>query len=199
MDGCRHCTPCALERIESALSRLEIGMATAKEQIDQLSTKVDGLSSVTADVAQDFQAFKAAMEAERENLTPDGQAALDAANAKIEAARAQLADLDVAVGDADGSDAPAEEPESPSGDIGGGPGAGDDPEDTEEPAGGETGGEDGNGGGEPVDDAGLGGTTPGTEPNPETGQQDQDEAPPAGEGTVVSPDAPVDGDVRPTA
>lgn len=113
MNDCRHCTPCALERIEGALLRLENAMATAKEQIEQLSTKVDGISAVTADIAGDFRAFKAAMEAERENLTADGQAALDAANAKLDAAVTSLADLDVAVGDADGSDVvvpPADEP-----------------------------------------------------------------------------------------
>jgi len=81
-------------------------MATAKQQIDALSTKVDGLSAVTADVAADFNAFKTAMEAERDNLSDEGQAALDAANAKLDAARAQLNDLDVAVGDADGSEVP---------------------------------------------------------------------------------------------
>ena len=70
------------------------------------STKVDGLSAVTADVAADFNAFKTAMEAERDNLSDEGQAALDAANAKLDAARAQLNDLDVAVGDADGSEVP---------------------------------------------------------------------------------------------
>jgi len=79
-------------------------MATAKEQIDQLSTKVDGLSTVTADVAADFAAFRDAVAADRENLSESGQAALDAANAKLDAAYSRLQDLDVSVGDADGSD-----------------------------------------------------------------------------------------------
>jgi hypothetical protein len=46
------------------------------------------------------------MEADRENLSDAGQAALDAANAKADSLRQQLTDLDVAVGDADGSDIP---------------------------------------------------------------------------------------------
>lgn len=79
-------------------------MAKASEQINELSTKVDGLSTVTSDIAADFGAFKAAMEAERENLTEDGQAALDAANAKLGDLQSRLGELDVAVGDADGSD-----------------------------------------------------------------------------------------------
>lgn len=82
-------------------------MATAKEQIDQLSTKVDGLSAITTDVAADFAAFRDAVAADRENLSESAQAALDVANAKLDAAQARLSDLDVAVGDADGSDVPA--------------------------------------------------------------------------------------------
>lgn len=110
MDGCRHCIPCSLERVEAALSRLETAMATGAEQISQLSAKVDTLSSVTTDIAADFAAFKTAMEAERENLTAAGQAALDEANAKLGQVSGKLADLDVAIGDADGSDTPPAEP-----------------------------------------------------------------------------------------
>jgi uncharacterized coiled-coil protein SlyX len=74
------------------LTSLEERVATAAEQITALSAKVD-------DIAADFTALVTALNAERENLTEAGQAALDAANAKLEA-------LDVAVGDADGSDTP---------------------------------------------------------------------------------------------
>jgi len=81
-----------LERITT----LEVLMATAAEQIDALSAKVD-------DIAADFTALVAALAAERENLTAAGQAALDSAVAKVAA-------LDVAVGDADGSDTPPVEP-----------------------------------------------------------------------------------------
>ncbi len=70
--------------------RQEKLMATAAEQINTLSAKVD-------DIAADFRAFRDAMTAERENLTESGQAALDAANAKLDA-------FDTEVGDADGSD-----------------------------------------------------------------------------------------------
>jgi uncharacterized coiled-coil protein SlyX len=85
-----------LEPITTRLDALEALMATAAEQITALSAKVD-------DIAADFAAFAAAMTAERENLTEAGQAALDAATAKLDA-------LDVAVGDADGSDTPPVEP-----------------------------------------------------------------------------------------
>lgn len=100
----------AIGRIESKIDTLGALMATAAEQINTLSTKVDGLSAVVADVHADFTALLNAMNAERENLTADGQAALDAANAKLDATAQQLADLDVAVGDGDGSDTPPVEP-----------------------------------------------------------------------------------------
>ncbi|MFG1846758.1 hypothetical protein [Micromonospora carbonacea] len=80
--------------LHNQLNRMESAMATAAEQINNLSAKVD-------DIAADFRAFRDAMNAERENLTPDGQAALDAANAKLDA-------FDTEVGDADGSDTPTE-------------------------------------------------------------------------------------------
>ena len=90
------CTPspdlAAFTLILTKLTTLEELMATATEQITALSAKVD-------DIKADFDALIAAMNAERENLTPAGQAALDAANAKLDT-------LDVAVGDADGSDTP---------------------------------------------------------------------------------------------
>lgn len=88
--------------------RLERLMATAAEQINALTVKVDGITAVTTDIAADFAAFKSAIETERENLTPAGQAALDTANEKLDAARQRLNDLDTEVGDADGSDTPAE-------------------------------------------------------------------------------------------
>jgi uncharacterized coiled-coil protein SlyX len=92
------------------IPHLEAAMATAAEQINTLSTKVDGISAVVADVHADYSALVAAMQADRENLSASGQAALDAANAKLDDASAKLADLDVAVGDADGSDTPPAEP-----------------------------------------------------------------------------------------
>jgi hypothetical protein len=144
-------------------------MAKASQQIDELSTKIDNLGTVVTDVHSDFEALRAVMEAERENLTESGQAALDAANAKAEDLRSRLSNLDVAVGDADGSDIPTD-------------------------------------GGTPTD-----GSTP-VEPTPAPGTEGTvgvpaepsgEEAPPAGEGTVVSPDFTVDaGDesgARPTA
>ena len=81
-----------LTAITTRLDALEATVATAAEQINTLSAKVD-------DIASDFAALVAALAAERENLTEAGQAALDQATAKLDA-------LDVAVGDADGSDTP---------------------------------------------------------------------------------------------
>ncbi len=96
MCGCGHVQPIVvtvdLTPVIDRLNQLEVRMATAAEQIDALSAKVD-------DIAADFAALVTALNAERENLTEAGQAALDAANAKLTA-------LDVAVGDADGSDTP---------------------------------------------------------------------------------------------
>lgn len=92
------------------IRHLEAAMATAAEQINTLAGKVDGISAVVTDVHADFSALVAAMQADRENLSPTGQAALDAANTKLDEAGAKLADLDVAVGDADGSDTPPAEP-----------------------------------------------------------------------------------------
>lgn len=93
-----HCTPApdtataVLVLVLNKLTSLEASVATAAEQIDALSAKVD-------DIAADFSALVTALAAERENLTEAGQAALDVAVAKVDA-------LDAAVGDADGSDTP---------------------------------------------------------------------------------------------
>jgi hypothetical protein len=94
------------------INHLEELMANAAEQINTLSAKVDGISTVVTDVHADFSALVAALQADRENLSVTGQAALDAANAKLDEAAAKLGDLDVAVGDADGSDNPPVEPTS---------------------------------------------------------------------------------------
>jgi hypothetical protein len=115
MDGCRHCVPCALERIEASQQRMETMMATAAQQINELTTKVDGLGAVVGDISADFTALIAAVTAERENLTEAGQAALDAANESLANVRTRLTDLDVQVGDADGSDVPTGGGEEPGG------------------------------------------------------------------------------------
>lgn len=83
--------------LAAALTPLEEAMATEAEQLNALSVKVD-------DLIADVRAALAALEADRDNLGPDGQAALDSLTAK-------LAAFDAEVGDADGSDAP--EPETP--------------------------------------------------------------------------------------
>lgn len=67
-------------------------MATEAEQITALTTKVD-------DLVADVRAALAALEADRNNLGADGQAALDTLTAKVDA-------FDAEVGDADGSGTP---------------------------------------------------------------------------------------------
>lgn len=77
---------------------MEIGvqMATAAEQLNTLSGKVD-------DLVADVRAALEQLEADRENLSEAGQAALDTLVAKIDA-------FDAEIGDADGSDTPDPEP-----------------------------------------------------------------------------------------
>lgn len=81
--------------ILNRLDALEAVMATEAEQLNALSAKVDDLIS-------DVRAALATLAAERDNLGPDGQAAIDSLNAKVDA-------FDAEVGDADGSDTPAPE------------------------------------------------------------------------------------------
>jgi hypothetical protein len=85
-----------LTPITSRLAVLEDIMATAAEQLNTLTARVE-------DVHADFTALLETLNAERENLTPAGQAALDQASAALTA-------LDEAVGDADGSDTPPPPP-----------------------------------------------------------------------------------------
>jgi hypothetical protein len=79
-------------RAVRALPRLEIAMASAAEQLTELSAKVD-------DLVADVRALLAAAAGDRENLSTDGQAAFDSLAAKVDA-------FDAEVGDADGSDVP---------------------------------------------------------------------------------------------
>lgn len=100
-------------KLDDALALLDqLGeqMTTQAEAIQGLAVKVDGLTTLTTDILADFNALLTAMNTERENLTAAGQAALDAANASTDAAQAKLTELDVAVGDADGSDVPVPPP-----------------------------------------------------------------------------------------
>lgn len=75
------------------ITHLEKIMTSAKQQLEDLSTRFD-------DFTADVRTALATLTAERENLTADAQAALDTLNAKLAAADAE-------VGDADGSDTPA--------------------------------------------------------------------------------------------
>ena len=95
--------------ILNKLNALEALMATAAEQLALLNEKLTAQSTVITDIAADVQALLDAvtvLEAERENLTPAGQAALDQANASADAVTTALQGLDVQVGDQDGSDTP---------------------------------------------------------------------------------------------
>ncbi len=78
------------------ITNLEELMATAKQQLEDLSARFD-------DFTADVRAALATLTAERENLSADAQTALDTLNAKLEAA-------DTEVGDADGSDVPPVDP-----------------------------------------------------------------------------------------
>jgi hypothetical protein len=83
----------ALRRIiREEIHNLEVLMATEAEQIAALDAKV-------TDLIADVRAALAVLTADRDNLGPDGQAALDALTAKVDA-------FDAEVGDADGSDTP---------------------------------------------------------------------------------------------
>lgn len=82
---------------------------TQLQQGDLMVTQAEAINSIATritDILADFRAFRDAMLAERENLSADGQAALDAANATI-------TELDTEVGDADGSDTPPPPPPPP--------------------------------------------------------------------------------------
>lgn len=85
-----------LGEITALLIRLENGMATAREQLDTLNTKMD-------DVMADVRAFRDAAEADKAQLNPEAQEAFDRISAKVDA-------FDAEVGDADGSDTPAAPP-----------------------------------------------------------------------------------------
>ncbi|MEU8158027.1 hypothetical protein AB0B94_30610 [Micromonospora sp. NPDC048986] len=95
------------------VKRTETIMATTAEQITELGNKFDALGAVTTDILADFRAFRDAMLADLENPTEAEQAAIDEANAKLDAHIARLGELEVEVGDADGSDTPPVEPVEP--------------------------------------------------------------------------------------
>jgi hypothetical protein len=96
-DGCLHCVPCQLARLERAqlriertLSRMETAMANELEQLNTIKSKL-------ADVHTDV---KAKLEQVRAEVGPEGQAALDEISAALDS-------FDAEIGDADGSDTPA--------------------------------------------------------------------------------------------
>jgi uncharacterized coiled-coil protein SlyX len=113
--ACSCCQPstdpvlAAFTIILARLDALEATVATAAEQITVLNDKLTAQATVITDIAADVQALLdavAVLQAERENLTPAGQAALDQANASADAVTAALQSLDTEVGDQDGSDTP---------------------------------------------------------------------------------------------
>lgn len=76
--------------------KVEQHMSQETDAFDALNSKVD-------DLIADVRAALAALTAAEGNLTVEGQAAVDALNAKLDA-------FDAEVGDADGSDTPPAEP-----------------------------------------------------------------------------------------
>jgi hypothetical protein len=88
-----------LGEITALLIRLENHMATAREQLNTMSGKLD-------DIVADVRAFRDAAEADRQNLSPEAQEAFDSLSAKVDA-------FDAEVGDADGSDNPPTPPGGP--------------------------------------------------------------------------------------
>ncbi len=89
----------AIERIEYKINDLGVQMATAKQQLDELKTQ---LSDTTADVLAKLDQLTQQLG----QLDPEAQATLDEIKAGVQS-------LDEAVGDADGSDTPAEPVEDP--------------------------------------------------------------------------------------
>lgn len=85
-----------LGEITALLIRLENHMATAREQLDTLNGKLD-------DLVADFQAFRDASAADRQQFSPEAQEAFDRLSAKVDAFNSE-------VGDADGSDTAATPP-----------------------------------------------------------------------------------------
>lgn len=96
-----------LTSIDARFDRLEAIMADAAAEITILTGKFDALNAIVTDVRADFAALLAALSAERENLTPAGQAALDLANERAAAAAEVLSALDAEVGEHDGENPPA--------------------------------------------------------------------------------------------
>lgn len=132
MCGCHcHPSPSTLEAILSAVLRLEASMATTAERITELSGRFDTLSTNTSDLFNDFVAFRDRVQADlaqaiadRNVPTAEVEASLAEFDAKIEQHRARLGELDVEIGDADGSDTPVNPDQ---------PGEGEQPVDTGDP------------------------------------------------------------------
>lgn len=91
-----------LAQLEIVTSLKEMhAMANAADEINQLGGKFDALAAVVTTIHADFETLLAAMEADRDNLSDAGQAALDTANTKADALAQQLQALDVEVEGAD--------------------------------------------------------------------------------------------------
>lgn len=99
-----------LEDIAARITRMENLLTTQAEAIAALTARFEGVAGIAADILADVRALLATVTAERENLTAEGQAALDLANTRAQEAADKLAELDTTVGDADGSDTPPPPP-----------------------------------------------------------------------------------------
>lgn len=96
-----------LGEILGRLIRIEGKVDTAAQQIEALTAQSAAQGAQLTDLRNDVIAMREILEAERENLSPDAQSKMDALVAEQNARSAQIADLDLEVGDADGSDTPA--------------------------------------------------------------------------------------------
>ena len=95
--------PSAAEIRHIVAEQMVLALLPVKEQIMTEAEAIGALDAKVTDLIADVRAALAALEADRDNLGPAGQAALDALTAKVAA-------FDAEVGDADGSDTPVPTP-----------------------------------------------------------------------------------------
>jgi hypothetical protein len=90
----------------ASVRTLELVIELKRMLEDHMSQETEAFASLEAKLDDLIADVRALLEAERGNLSPEGQAAADALNAKLDA-------FDAEVGDADGSDTPPPPPVEP--------------------------------------------------------------------------------------
>jgi hypothetical protein len=118
-DGCdRHpdhsCDSCGIDRIEHALHRLEILMASATEQLTSANNKVDSLTFQLTDFVNDVRQALTTINADQ--LSPTAQAQLDQLLSKTDAMATSIAQGDLTV-DPTGSTPSSAPVDQPTGDV----------------------------------------------------------------------------------